>query len=50
VHMILQGKITDRGVLVPVTSSIYEPVLDELATMSINCVEKTEHYQSGGEN
>ncbi|MBU0743154.1 saccharopine dehydrogenase NADP-binding domain-containing protein [bacterium] len=50
VHMILQGKITDRGVLVPVMPGIYEPVLDELATMSIKCVEETETYQSGGEN
>jgi saccharopine dehydrogenase (NADP+, L-glutamate forming)/spermidine synthase len=30
VYMILEGKITDRGVLIPVQPTIYEPVLDEL--------------------
>jgi saccharopine dehydrogenase (NADP+, L-glutamate forming)/spermidine synthase len=29
-RMILEGKITDRGVLIPVQPSIYEPVLNEL--------------------
>ena len=41
-HMILEGKITAPGVLVPVTPDIYNPVLDELATMSIECKERTE--------
>jgi len=49
-HMILQGEITERGVLVPVMPGIYKPVLDELAALNINCIEKTETYQSGGEN
>jgi len=49
VHMILTGGITERGVLVPVLPGIYEPVLDELATLDINCIEKTETYQSGGD-
>ncbi|MBI5536856.1 MAG: saccharopine dehydrogenase NADP-binding domain-containing protein [Deltaproteobacteria bacterium] len=44
VHMILNGKITARGVLRPVTADIYEPVLNELATMNIACKEATEHY------
>jgi saccharopine dehydrogenase (NADP+, L-glutamate forming) len=30
--MILEGKITDRGVFIPVAPSIYEPVLEELAS------------------
>ncbi len=30
VKMILEGEITDRGVLIPVTPSIYEPILQEL--------------------
>jgi saccharopine dehydrogenase-like NADP-dependent oxidoreductase len=41
-HMILDGKITDRGVLVPVTPGVYNPVLDELATLDIRCDERTE--------
>jgi len=49
VHMILEGKITERGVLVPVLPGIYEPVLNELATLDINCIEKTETYQSEGD-
>jgi hypothetical protein len=41
-HMILEGKITATGVLVPVTPDIYNPVLDELATLDIECKEHTE--------
>jgi len=43
-HMILEGKITETGVLRPVTPGIYNPVLDELATMNIVCKEQTETY------
>ncbi|MFH1845009.1 MAG: saccharopine dehydrogenase C-terminal domain-containing protein [bacterium] len=44
VHMILSGKITTSGVLRPVTPEIYNPVLDELATLDIECKENTEVY------
>jgi saccharopine dehydrogenase (NADP+, L-glutamate forming) len=40
-RMILEGKITDRGVHIPVLPSIYNPILDELATMSIALEERT---------
>lgn len=40
--MILTGQIQDTGVHVPVKPEIYNPVLDELATMNIRCEEKTE--------
>lgn len=40
--LILTGAIRDTGVHAPVTPGIYNPVLDELATMNIRCVEKTE--------
>ena len=40
--LILTGAIKDTGVHAPVRPSIYNPVLDELATMNIRCVEKTE--------
>lgn len=43
-HMILEGKITETGVLRPVMAGIYNPVLDELATMDIECKEHTETY------
>ena len=43
-HMILTGKITETGVLRPVLPGIYNPVLDELATMDIACEERTETY------
>ena len=43
-HMILQGTITTPGVLRPVTADIYGPVLDELASLNIECVEETETY------
>lgn len=31
VDMILDGRISDRGVLMPVSASVYKPILDELA-------------------
>jgi saccharopine dehydrogenase-like NADP-dependent oxidoreductase len=43
-HMILDGKITARGVLRPVTADIYNPILDELATLDIECKEHTEAF------
>ncbi len=41
-NLILTGKIMVPGVHVPVKKAIYNPVLDELATLDIRCVEKTE--------
>jgi len=41
--LILTGRITDTGVHIPVKPEIYNPVLDELATMDIRCIEKTEN-------
>ena len=40
--MILDGKIDLKGVLIPVFPQIYEPVLDELKTLGIECKESTE--------
>jgi hypothetical protein len=40
--LILTGAIKETGVHIPVKPAIYNPVLDELATMGIRCVEKTE--------
>lgn len=40
--LILTGAIKDTGVHIPVRPEIYNPVLDELATMDIRCVERTE--------
>ena len=42
VNMILQGRYAAKGVLRPVTPDIYNPVLDELKTMNIECKERTE--------
>ncbi|MEN8118147.1 MAG: saccharopine dehydrogenase C-terminal domain-containing protein, partial [Bacteroidota bacterium] len=39
VKMILDGKITDTGVHIPVSKTIYEPVLNELEKMGIAMVE-----------
>jgi saccharopine dehydrogenase (NADP+, L-glutamate forming) len=44
VDMILTGRIEARGVLRPVLPHIYNPVLDELATLNISCKEKTISY------
>ncbi len=40
VKMILDGKITEKGIQIPVTKSIYEPVLNELEKMGIAMVEE----------
>ena len=40
-HMILDGKIRERGVLLPLLKDIYEPVLTELANNGISFNEKT---------
>lgn len=39
--LLLNGKITGRGVLLPVAPEIYTPVLDELASLGISFSEKT---------
>jgi saccharopine dehydrogenase (NADP+, L-glutamate forming) len=44
VHMILSGRIGTVGVLRPVAPDVYNPVLDELATLEISCQEMTERY------
>ena len=38
--LILQGKIKARGVTIPTTKEIYEPVLAELETLGVKFVEK----------
>lgn len=41
-RMILEGQVPDRGVKIPVDPHIYNPILDELATLDIALKEKTE--------
>jgi hypothetical protein len=43
-HLILQGRIAVPGVLRPVAPEIYDPVLDELARLNIECREATEVF------
>jgi saccharopine dehydrogenase-like NADP-dependent oxidoreductase len=40
VEMILDGKITEKGVFRPVLPGIYNPILDELETLNIRMVEE----------
>ena len=44
VHMILTGRIQAVGVLRPVAPDIYNPVLNELASLDISCEERAEPY------
>lgn len=44
VRMILEGKITNRGVIVPVTPDIYKPVLKELENFNIICKEQAQLF------
>ena len=41
VRMVLEGKITEPGVSIPVQPGIYEPILDELSNIGINFKEVT---------
>ena len=41
VRMILEGKFSKPGVWVPVIPELYNPILDELETLSIKCVENS---------
>lgn len=43
-RLILEGKVSQRGVLRPVHSEIYNPVLDELASLNIVCSEEKTIY------
>lgn len=40
VKMILDGKIADKGVQIPIAKTIYEPVLNELEKLGISMVEE----------
>jgi len=40
-RMILEGRITERGVLLPISPNIYGPVLEELAINGLSFTEKT---------
>jgi len=42
VRMVAEGKITEKGVRVPVDPNIYEPILEELDSMGIKCIERYE--------
>jgi len=44
-RLVLEGKIAKTGVRIPVEPDIYNPVLNELATMGISCVEKAEPFK-----
>ena len=39
-RMVLQGIITTRGVVAPISPAIYNPILDECATLGITFDEK----------
>jgi len=41
-RMIVEGLITQRGVVAPVEPGVYNPILDELETMDIRCKEWAE--------
>jgi saccharopine dehydrogenase-like NADP-dependent oxidoreductase len=41
-RMIVEGRIAERGVRIPVSPAVYEPVLDELKALGIDCVESVE--------
>lgn len=40
-RMILEGTLTQRGIVVPITPEVYNPILDELAALGITCKERS---------
>ncbi|MBW2277307.1 MAG: saccharopine dehydrogenase NADP-binding domain-containing protein [Deltaproteobacteria bacterium] len=40
-RMILDGKITQRGIVAPVKPDVYNPILNELESLDIKCEERT---------
>lgn len=45
--LILNGKIEKKGVIIPTTADLYEPILKELAKIGISFVEKLVPYENG---
>jgi hypothetical protein len=41
-RLILQGEVTERGVIAPTQPAVYNPILDELERLGIRCQERTE--------
>ena len=41
-RLILQGEVTERGVIAPTQPGVYNPILDELERLNIRCEERTE--------
>jgi len=40
-RMVLEGTITERGIVAPVEPGVYNPILDELESLAIKCEERT---------
>jgi hypothetical protein len=40
-RLILQGEVTERGVIAPIKPAVYNPILDELDRFGIRCEERT---------
>jgi saccharopine dehydrogenase-like NADP-dependent oxidoreductase len=41
-RLILQGEVTERGVIAPIQPAVYNPILDELERLGIRCEERSE--------
>ena len=41
-RLILQGEVTERGVIAPTQPGVYNPILDELERLDIRCEEREE--------
>lgn len=48
VRMILEGKFSKPGVWVPVIPELYNPILDELETLGIKCIENSKTLRIKG--
>jgi len=45
-RLIIDGKISQRGVLAPITKEIYEPCLAELEKYGVIMVEESERFRN----
>ena len=41
-RLIVQGEVSERGVIAPTAPAVYNAILDELERLDIRCEERTE--------
>lgn len=45
-RLILDGRISQRGVLSPITKEIYEPIMNELERLGVHMIEESDRFHT----